>query len=125
MATQITRQQTLSDRVITVKIYLSSKDAQDDSLVKKFGDIKINPSGTFSDPNDLAYPAFRVEAGEPVLFFTVGEVKAIFATDSLTTEDLQKRADLWGDAIQLAIQNAMTDLRDLVDITTSTTVVTI
>ena len=125
MATQITREQVLSDRVITVKISLTSKDAQDDALIKKFGDIKINPSGTFADPNDSSYPAFRVEAGEPVLFFTNGEVKAVFANDALSTADLQKRADLWGDKIQLTIQNAMIDLRDLTDTTTSVTVVTI
>ena len=125
MATTITREQVLSDRVITIKIFLASKDAGDDALIKKFGDIKINPSGEFGDPNSSAYPKFRVDAGEAVLFFTVGEVKAVFANDTLTTDDLQKRADLWGDKIQLDIQNAMTALRALTDTTTSTTTITI
>jgi hypothetical protein len=125
MATTITREQVLSDRVITVKIFLASKDAGDDALIKKFGDIKINPSGEFGDPNDAAYPQFRVDAGEAVLFFTVGEVKAVFANDTLTILDLQKRADLWGDKIQLDIQNAMTALRAFTDTTTSTTTITI
>lgn len=125
MATTITRAQTLSDRVITVKIFLASKDASDDALIKKFGDIKISPSGEFGDPNDIAYPKFRVDAGETVLFFTAGEVKAVFANDTLTPADLQKRADLWGDKIQLDIQNAMTALRALTDTTTSTNTITI
>lgn len=125
MATQITRTQVLSDRVITVKISLTSKDASDDALVKKFGDIKINVSGEFGDPNDSSYPRFRVEAGEAVLFFSNGEVKAVFANDALTSLDLQKRADLWGDKVQLDIQNAMTALRAMVDTTTSTTVITL
>jgi len=125
MATQIIRQQTLTDRIITVKISLSAKDAGDDALIKKFGDIKINPSGDFGDPNDGTYPKFRVTAGDSVLFFSVGEIKAMFADDSLNILDLQKRADLWGDSIQLAIQNAMTALRALSDSTTSTTTVTI
>lgn len=125
MATQITRTQTLTDRVITVKISLTSKDGADDALVKKFGDIKINPSGDFLDPNDGAYPKFRVVAGEAVSFFSMGEVKAVFADDALNILDLQKRADLWGDKIQLDIQNAMTALRALNDSTTSTTVITV
>lgn len=125
MATQITRTQTLIDRVITVKISLSAKDASDDALIKKFGDIKISPSGSFDDPNDPTYPAFRVEAGDDVLFFTVGEVKTVFANDTLLLADLQKRADLWGDAIQLSIQNKMTALRALTDSTTSSATVTI
>lgn len=125
MATQITRVQSLTDRVVSIKIYLSAKDASDDALIKKFGDIIIPVSGEFSDPNDLSYPKFRVEAGDPVSFFTVGEIKTIFFDNLLTLEDLQKRADLWADKIQLDIQNAMTNLRNKVDNTTITTVVTI
>ena len=126
MATQITRTQILTDRVITVTISLTAKDATDDALVKKFGDIQITPSGYFGDPSDSTYPSFMVNAGtEPVDFFTAGSVVATFANDTLAIADLQKRALLWGNAIQLAIQNAMIALRAMTDTTTSTSVVTI
>ena len=125
MASQILRTQTLVDRVITIKISLSAKDGTDDSLIKKFGDIKIVVSGTFCDPNDGTYPPFRVDAGDDVLFFTAGEIKTTFVNDTLLLADLQKRADLWGDAIQLDIQNKMIALRALSDTTTSSSTVTI
>lgn len=125
MASQITRTQTLIDRVITVKLSLTSKDGSDDALIKKFGDIKVMVSGMFADPGDPSYPLFRVDAGDDVLFFTAGEVKAVFVSDTLTLADLQKRADLWGDTVQLDIQNKMIALRALTDSTTSTATVTI
>jgi hypothetical protein len=126
MATQITRTQILTDRVITVTISLTAKDATDDALVKKFGDIQIMPSGYFNDPADSTYPQFMVNAGtEPIDFFTAGSIVATFANDTLALADLQRRALLWGNAIQLTIQNAMIALRALVDSTTSTSVVTI
>lgn len=125
MTSQITREQVLGDRVATIKITLTAKDATDDALIKKFGDIKINPTGYFNDPDDVAYPAFYVDAGPPVSFFMVEEIKAMFANDVLHINDLQKRANLWGDKIQLDIENAMVTIRDFVDTTTSTTVITI
>ena len=125
MATQLTRTQVLVDRVITVKFILSSKDAADDVLIRTFGDISISPTGTFNDPNDPTYPPFRVDAGDDVLFFTMGEIKTTFANDTLSLADLQKRADLWGDKIQLDIQNAMIALRAMTDTITSSTTVTI
>lgn len=125
MTSQITRTQTLVDRIVTITITLSAKDAADDSLIRTFGDIKISPSGIFNDPNDESYPSFRVDAGDDVLFFTVGEIKATFANDTLSLADLQKRADLWGDKIQLDIQNAMIRLRAFTDLTTSSATVSI
>jgi hypothetical protein len=125
MTSQITRKQTLIDRVATVAIFLTAKDAGDDAIIKKFGDVIINPTGSFSDPNDLTYPAFYVEAGPTVHFFTTGQVQAQFANDVLTLADIQRRANLWGDKIQLDIQNGIVALRALHDTTTSTTTVTI
>ena len=125
MASQLTRTQTLVDGVITVQISLPAKDATDSSLIQKFGDIQINPSGYFSDPSDSTYPKFMVMAGKPVNFYTEGSITALFANDTLAIADLERRATLWGNAIQLAIQNAMTSLRALTDTVTSTTNITI
>ena len=125
MASQITRNQTLIGRMATVEILLVAKDVTDDSIIKKFGDVIINPTGNFSDPDDLSYPTFYVAAGPTVPFFTTGQVQAQFANDLLTLADLQRRANLWGDQIQLDIQNGIVVLRALTDTTTSTTTVTI
>lgn len=125
MTSQITRAQNLTDRVATVKISLSAKDVGDDAAIKTFGDIKINPTGYFNDPDDDTYPQFYVDAGPAIPFFHIGEIKATFANDALNINDLQKRANLWGNKIQLDIQNAITTIRTLHDTTTQTTVITI
>jgi len=125
MASTITRVQTITDRVITVVISLTAKDGGDDALIKKFGDIIITPSGDFYDQHDSSYPKFRVIAGDPVAFFSIGQVQAVFADDTLNITDLEKRAGLWGDLIQLSIQNELTALRALTDTVTATTTVTI
>lgn len=121
MASTLTRTQKVDEGVITVEILLSAKDATDDTLVRKFGDIIVNPSGTFSDPNDLAYPKFIVQAGEPIEFFDIQVVRAIFSDMSLTFADRARRAKLWGDAVQLQIQNQLTALRLLTDNVTQST----
>lgn len=81
----------------------------------------MNPSGTFLDPNDLTYPKFIVQAGEPIEFFDVQVVRAIFSDMSLTFADRSRRAKLWGDAIQLQIQNQLTAIRLLTDNVTQST----
>jgi hypothetical protein len=123
MSSTIQRTTTLVDGGISVEIRLVAKDAADDALIQKFGDIKINPSGQFGDPLDSAYPKFNVIAGDPVEFYTVGAIRALFVNDTLTLDDLQKRAKLWGDAVALNIQNQIVALRILND--TSTGVSTI
>lgn len=123
MTSTIKRVQSIDKRVVSVSIQLIAKDAADSLLIDKFGDILIDPSGEYSDPNDLSYPKFRVYAGDPVPFYTQQVVRAIFSDTTLTLEDLQRRANLWGDAITLKIQNAMIALRTKEDdVTTSTTV---
>lgn len=125
MASTIRRKQTLNGRSITVSISLDTKDAADSALIEKYGDIKINPSGHFGDPNDLTYPKFLVEAGDPVSFYKQGSIQGIFIDNTLDLADLQKRADLWGDQIVLNIQNAMIALRAYTDTTTLETTVVI
>jgi hypothetical protein len=125
MTSTIRRKQELSKRSITVTISLESKDSADSALIEKYGDIQINPSGYFNDPNEVSYPKFLVEAGDIVSFYTKGSITAIFIDNNLTLPDLQKRADLWADKIVLDIQNAMTALRALTDTTTLDTTITI
>jgi hypothetical protein len=125
MASSIQRKTVLVDRGVLVEITLVAKDAADDALIKKFGDIQINPSGEFNDPLDLSYPKFIVRAGEPVDFYTTQEIRALFVDDTLALADLQKRAKLWGDSIQLSIQNAIIALRTLNDTSTGTSTIVI
>lgn len=125
MASIIRRKQTPVSRVITVLIELVSKDASDDALIKKFGDIMINPSGSYGDPSDGTYPKFIVQAGNPVAFFTQQTITATFVNDTLDVLALQKQANLWGDAIVLDIQNKMIALRAFEDTSTIDTTVTI
>ena len=125
MASTIRRKQSLNGRSISVSISLDTKDSADSALIEKYGDIKINPTGYFNDPNDLAYPKFLVEAGDPVSFYKQGFIQAIFIDNALTLADLQKRADLWGDKIILDIQNAMIALRAYTDTTTIDTTIVI
>ena len=68
MTSTIRRKQELSKRSITVTISLESKDSADSALIEKYGDIQINPSGYFNDPNEVSYPKFLVEAGDIVYF---------------------------------------------------------
>jgi hypothetical protein len=125
MASSIQRTTKLIDGGISVEIRLVAKDAADDALIQKFGDIEINPSGQFGDPLDLTYPKFKVTAGDPVAFYTVGVVRALFQDDTLQLADLQKRAKLWGDAITLSIQNSMISLRALSDTSTGVSTIVI
>ena len=118
MASTIQRTQQLRGRSILVSISLTAKDVADSALIQKFGDIIINPTGDFSDPNDNTYPPFYVNAGDPVSFYTDQVIRATFEDDKLGLAALQKQANLWGDAISLAIDNAMTALRALTDTTT-------
>lgn len=118
MASTINRNQQLIGRSVIINITLTAKDVTDSALIQKFGDIIINPSGNFSDPNDNTYPPFYVNAGDPVPFFTNQVIRATFEDDLLDLAALQKKANLWGDAISLAIENALTALRALVDTTT-------
>lgn len=125
MSSTIQRVVKLVDGGISVEIRLVAKDAADDALIQKFGDIEINPSGQFSDPLDLSYPKFNVVAGDPVPFYTVQVIRALFVDDTLALADLQKRAKLWGDKIALDIQNAITALRALNDTSTGVSTVVI
>jgi hypothetical protein len=125
MSSTIQRQATLVDGGISLEIRLVAKDASDDALIQKFGDIKINPSGTFSDPLDLSYPKFNVQAGDAIDFYTTGTIRGLFVDDTLVLADLQKRAKLWGDKVCLDIQNAMIALRTLNDTTTGVSTIVI
>ena len=125
MTSTISRVQKIEERVITVSIKLVSKDAADNTFIQKFGDIIIDPSGFFNDPNDVTFPKFNVSAGDPIPFYTNQEIRAIFADPSLTIETLQRQANLWGDAIELKIQNAMISLRAKTDTTTLNTTLNI
>ena len=115
MASSIRRKQELIEGTILVTISLVSKDAIDSALIEKFGDILINPSGYFGDPNDPSYPKFLVKAGDPIPFYTQQTIRNLFVNNTLSVVDLQKRADLWADKIVLDIQNEMIRLRSLVD----------
>lgn len=125
MASTIRRKQTPVGRSILVEFTLIAKDAADTALIAKFGDITIDPSGDFNDPNDNTFPAFNVSAGDPVLFFTDQAIRATFVDDTLEWAALQRKAELWGDQISLNIQNAMTALRALDDDITLDTTITI
>lgn len=119
MASHIKREQWIEDGIVFVELILAAKDINDDARIRKYGDIKVNPSGIFNDPDDMSYPAFRVDAGSPIPFFTRGRIRATFVGDTLQPEDLQRRANLWGDKIMLDIQNALERLRILEDKATS------
>ena len=125
MASSIQRTTELVDGGVSVEIRLVAKDANDDALIQKFGDIKINPSGQFSDPLNTAYPAFIVQAGDPIEFYTVGTIRALFVDDTLALDALQRKAKLWGDQISLNIQNAMIALRALSDTSTGVSTIVI
>jgi len=128
MASSINRNQEVVDGAVIVKITLISKDAGDSLLIQKFGDIVINPTGTFDDPADVTFPNFYVNAGEPVCFYHRQEIMAIFKDYKLSLPVLERQANLWGDAITLQIQNAMISLRALgtgTDTTTMNTAVNI
>ena len=125
MASTIHRVQKPIGRTIVVEISLTAKDVTDSGLIQKFGDIVINPTGDFSDPLDNTYPKFYVNAGNPVPFFTDQVIRATFEDDTLSLDALQKQANLWGDAISLAIQNALVALRAQTDTSTLDTSVNI
>lgn len=125
MAISVERKQALIGRTIQIVIELVSKDAGDNALIDKFGDIIINVSGSFNDPSDNTFPAFYVNAGKPVPFFKNNIIQTIFEDDILTLPVLQRQATLWGNSIMLQIQNSMTALRALTDSTTMDTTVTI
>ena len=125
MASTIQRSVQLVDGGISVEIRLVAKDAADDALIQKFGDIEINPTGYFNDPLHTDYPKFFVQAGDPVQFYTVGAIRTLFIDDTLTLDALQKKAKLWGDKISLDIQNAMIALRALEDTSTGVSTIVI
>jgi len=112
MATIINRTQTIRDGVVTVSFRVAQKGLSDDALIQKFGDIRIQVSGNFGDPHDLRYPPFYHSAGPDVPLFTRGGFEAHFADPALSVDALQYRAKLWGDAVQLQIQNKLELLRD-------------
>jgi len=125
MASTIHRVQKPIGRTIVVEISLTAKDVTDSGKIQKFGDIVINPTGDFDDPNDNTYPKFYVNAGNPVSFFTDQVIRATFEDDTLSLDALQKQANLWGDAISLSIQNALVALRAQTDTSTLDTSVNI
>ena len=125
MASTLNLTRNIENGIITVEISLAGKDAADDALIKRFGDILVTPSGQFSDPNDPSYPTFYVLAGDPLFFFKEGKVRAIFDDLKLTYADRAKRAKLWEDSVTLYIQNELIKLRALTDTTTQSTNVTL
>ena len=125
MATSIVRNTEIRGRTIVVKFTLVAKEITDDNLYRKFGDIMIDVTGDFSDPNDLSYPKFYVNAGAQVPFFTNQEIIAHFEDEKLIFQDLSRRARLWGDAIQQQIQNKLLVLRSLPDTISGTVTITI
>lgn len=125
MASIINRKQELINRSIKVTIELIQKDISDSALIKKFGDIVINPSGDFGDNNDSTYPKFNVQAGDPIKFFENGSITYTFEDSTLDIDALQKKAKLWGDSISLSIQNGLVSLRALNDSSTMDNNITI
>jgi len=118
MSTLINRTQNLKDRTIIVEFRLAQKDARDDELCRKWGDIKVQVSGMFGDPHDPSYPPFYVSAGPDINLFERQSFQCHFADPLLPLELLQRRANLWGDAIQLQIQNKIILMRENDDNTT-------
>ena len=112
MSTMINRTQTLKDRTVVVEFRLAQKDVRDDALWQKWGDVKIQVSGQFGDPHDPTYPPFQVNAGPDIKLFERQTFQAHFADPALSLEVLQRRANLWGDAIQLQIQNKIILMRE-------------
>ena len=125
MSTVISRVGSLLGGTAQVKFMIITKDLTDAALVDKYGDIIINPTGFFNDPNDNAYPKFYVNAGDIIPFFTKTFITAQFEDSSLTIDEIQKKAKLWGDAVQTDIQNKIIALRALTDTTTGNATVTI
>ena len=118
MPTSITREQKNVDGVVTEEFTLTAKGAEDDFLVRRFGDIVINPSGEFNDPLNPTIK-FRVDAGLPVPFFEVGKIVAVFDDHALGIAVSQQRAKIWGDKIQADLKASMAALRLSVDTTSS------
>jgi hypothetical protein len=118
MSTIINRTQKIRDGVVTVSFRVVQKGLDDDALIQKFGDIKIKVSGTFADPHDRRFPPFHHGAGPDVPLFTRGGFEGHFADPALSLDALQHRARLWGDAVQLQIQNRLELLRGGSDDTT-------
>jgi hypothetical protein len=113
MAIKIDRKVTTEHRTVIVEFVLVAKDSAEDLLVRRFGDMVINPTGDFHDPINSSYPKFFVDAGPAVSFFERQSIRALFDDDALTVEDLQNRGRLWGDRIQEMIVAEMTRLRGL------------
>jgi len=118
MPTTIAREQKNIDGVVIEEFFLTNKSAEDDFLVRRFGDITVNPSGDFTDPANPTVK-FRVDAGPPVSFFEFGRVVAVFDDHLLSLTVLQQRAKIWGDKIQADLQSSMAALRLSVDTTSS------
>lgn len=112
MASEVKRSVRTEGGAVIVEFHLVSKDATDDTLVRFFGDIHINPTGDFED-NDPSYGKFYVDAGDPIHFFKEGEVRAVFQDDALSMQVLQRRATAWGNEIEARIKREMTRLRSL------------
>ena len=125
MATSITRDTRVKGRTVIVEFTLVAKDSSDDVLYRKFGDIMLNVSGYFGDPNDLSFPKYWVEAGLPLGLFTSEKIVSHFEDATLTIEALQKRAKLWADNVQLQIQNGILSLRQANDTVSQTSTISI
>jgi len=115
MSTIIQRSQTINDGVVVVTFRVAQKGLDDDAKLQKFGDIKIRVSGMFGDPHDSKYPPFYHNAGPDIALFERGKIEGHFADSRLPIEAVIYKAKLWGDAIQLQIQNQLELLRDTVD----------
>jgi hypothetical protein len=111
VTSDVIREEKALDRAITVSFRLRVKNPVDDYLVHHFGDVVIDPSGLFHDPNDPSYIPFYVYAGDPVSFFTEGVISATFEDDNEEFELLVKHAEIWGNIIQARLIAAIIKLR--------------
>lgn len=125
MSTIINKVGSIIGGTVQVQFQLIAKDVTDAALVSKFGDVIIVCSGTFNDPNDNTFPAFYVNAGDPVHLFTTGLITLQLADPTMTMALLQRQASLWAASILTQITTKITALRDLSDTITGTTVETI
>ena len=117
MATIIQRDIKPEGGSVVASVYILSKDPNDDFLAQKYGDVYVDPSGTFTDSSDGT--SFIVSDGNPIgiLLSQLPNQKiiSIFSDQTIDISIRLQQASVWTLAIAAAIASGITKLRSEVD----------
>ena len=114
MATIIQRDIFPEGGMIIASVSILSKDPNDDFLARKYGDVYINPSGSFADPQDATFQ-FIVDSGNAIGILLSNlpdqKINATFNDETIDISIRLRQANLWSLSISNAIAAGITKLR--------------